>query len=209
MAGRRTGAAVRLVIATRNAGKIREMREALADVPGLELLTYDEVGGWPEVEETGGTLEENAALKARSLAARFGMPALADDSGLLVDALGGGPGVRSSRYAGPEGDSERNMDRLLAELRGVPEERRTARFACVMALALPGGATRVTRGECEGRILTGRRGSGGFGYDPVFQPLGYDRSMAELSLEEKNAISHRGKAMRAMREVILGDSPHS
>lgn len=195
---------MRIVIATGNAGKIREVREALAGVRGLELLTHEELGAWPEVRETGETFEENALIKARALSDRFGMAALADDSGLLVDALGGEPGVRSSRYAGPEGDSERNMDRLMAGLDGVPEERRTARFACVMALALPDGDARVTRGECEGRILTTRRGAGGFGYDPVFLPTGHDRSMAELSLEEKNAISHRGKALRAMAELING-----
>ncbi len=193
-----------MVLATRNTGKIREIRQTLADVPGLELLTCEDLGGWPEVEETGETLEENAVAKARALSRRFGTAALADDSGLEVDALGGEPGVRSSRYAGPEGDSERNMDRLLAELEGVPEARRTARFVCVMALALPGGETRMTRGTCEGRILAGRRGKGGFGYDPIFLPAGFDRSMAELSLREKNAISHRGKALRAMKELLAG-----
>jgi len=184
------------------------LAKALADVPGLELLTFDDLGQWPEVEETGETLKENATMKARALCERFGVAALADDSGLMVDAIGGEPGVHSSRYAGPEGDPERNMDRLLAELDGVPEERRTARFVCVMALAPPGGETRLTRGTCEGLILAGRRGKGGFGYDPVFLPAGFERSMAQLSLQEKNAISHRGKALRAMKKVIIrGQTP--
>jgi len=190
-----------LILATSNDGKIREMARLL-DLPGLEIRTFGDFDRWPDIEETGETLEENALLKAESLRDSLGMPALADDSGLLVDHLGGRPGVTSSRYAGPEGDSDKNMERLLAELKGVPETGRTARFACVMALALPGGVTRLTRGECEGTILTERHGAGGFGYDPVFRPVGFDRSMAELSIEEKNAISHRGKALRAMKEVI-------
>lgn len=190
-----------IIIATRNNGKIREIRDVL-DPLGLRLRTFEEFEDFGEPEETGSTLEENALIKAEELRDRFGLPALADDSGLLVDALDGRPGVHSSRYAGPEGDPERNMDRLLSELEGVPEPERTARFFCVMALALPGGEARLTRGECEGLILTGRRGLGGFGYDPVFMPAGFERSMAELTLEEKNAISHRGKALRAMSEII-------
>jgi XTP/dITP diphosphohydrolase len=190
-----------LILATRNAGKIREIAEILF-IPGLRLHTFSEFEDWPELVETGDTLEDNAVLKADALTRRFGMPALADDSGLLVDRLGGRPGVHSSRYAGPEGDAEKNMGRLLSELDGVPETERTARFACVIALALPGADVRLTRGECEGTILIGRRGTGGFGYDPVFRPEGFERSMAELSLEEKNAISHRGKALRAMRGVL-------
>jgi XTP/dITP diphosphohydrolase len=190
-----------IVIATRNRGKIREIREAL-DVGGVTLRTFEEFEDWPETEETGATLEDNALIKAFALRDGFGLASLADDSGLLVDRLGGHPGVHSSRYAGPEGDAERNMDRLLAELEGVPGSGRSARFACVLALALPGGDVHVTRGECEGNILTERRGAGGFGYDPVFMPAGFDRSMAELSVEDKNAISHRGKALRAMKDVI-------
>lgn len=177
------------------------MRQAL-DLPGLDIRTLEDFGEWPEVEETGGTLEENALLKAKALCRHLGLPALADDSGLLVDALGGRPGVHSSRYAGPEGDAERNMDRLLDELSGVPTSMRTARFVCVLALVRPDGEELFTRGECEGRILEERRGTGGFGYDPVFLPDGFDRSMAEFTLGEKNAISHRGKALAAMRELL-------
>ncbi|MBU1672633.1 MAG: XTP/dITP diphosphatase [Actinobacteria bacterium] len=190
-----------LVLATRNKGKIREIRDAL-HVPGLLIRTYEDFGEWPEVEETGETLEENALLKANMLCGGLGMPALADDSGLMVDALDGRPGARSSRYAGPEGDPERNMDRLLEELEGVPPELRTARFVCVLALVTPEGESFLTRGECEGRILERRRGGGGFGYDPVFLPEGFERSMAELDVEEKNSISHRGRAMAAMRELM-------
>jgi non-canonical purine NTP pyrophosphatase (RdgB/HAM1 family) len=190
-----------LIIATRNKGKIREIDEALS-MPGLRLLTFEEFDDFPEPEETGSTLEENALIKARAVSERFGKPALADDSGLLVDRLGGRPGVCSSRYAGPEGDPERNMDRLLSELEGVPAAERTARFSCIIALVIPGGEERLTHGECKGRILEERRGAGGFGYDPVFLPDGFDRSMAELTLEEKNAISHRGKALRTMRQEL-------
>ena len=192
-----------LIIATENPGKISEIREVLA-MPGLILHAFDELQDWPETEETGRTLEENAVKKARAALGHFGLPSLADDSGLLVDHLDGRPGVYSSRYAGPEGDPERNMDLLLSELEGVAEERRSARFVCVMALALPGMELRITTGSCEGAILTCRRGEGGFGYDPVFLPEGSERSMAELSLEEKNAISHRGRALRAMREILEG-----
>lgn len=190
-----------VIIATRNPGKIREIREAM-EVPGVRLMAFDELDAFPEPEETGSTLEENALIKARALRDRFGMPALADDSGLMVDRLDGRPGVRSSRYAGPDGDSELNMELLLSELQGVPDSERSARFRCVMALCLPNGEEHVVRGECEGTILNGRRGTGGFGYDPVFLPRGFDRSMAELTVREKNSISHRGKAVREMKRVI-------
>lgn len=192
-----------LVVATKNPGKIREISDVLA-VPGLVFHTFEEFSDWPEIEETGETLEENAVLKAEGLRDRYGFTALADDSGLLVDFLGGRPGVHSSRYAGPEGDSERNIDRLLAEMAGVPAGRRGARFACVIALAPAAGGLRFSKGECEGVILDARRGTGGFGYDPVFMPAGFDRSMAELSLEEKNAISHRGRALREIRSILMG-----
>jgi len=189
-----------LVIASKNAGKIREIKEVL-DLPGLTLLTFEDLGGWPDPEETGQTLEQNAAIKAAELRDRFSRAALADDSGLEVDYLQGRPGIHSSRYAGPEGDSERNIDKLLGELDGVKPADRTARFRCVVALSMEGD-TRLSRGACEGTILEARRGTGGFGYDPVFQPLGFTRTMAELSLQQKNEISHRGKALRAMRAIL-------
>lgn len=190
-----------LTIATKNPGKIREIRDLL-DIRGLVLHTFEDYPDWPDLLETGRTLDENAVLKAEALRDRFKRPALADDSGLLVAYLDGRPGVRSSRYAGPEEDTERNVDLLLRELEGVPWGRRGARFSCVMALALPGGEVYMTRGYREGIILLEGKGSGGFGYDPVFLPAGFDRSMAELSLDEKNAISHRGEALRQMRAVL-------
>lgn len=193
---------MQIVIASRNQGKIREIRGAL-DLPGVELLTCEDLGDWPEPEETGSTFEENALIKASALMERFGLAALADDSGLSVDHLDGRPGVHSSRYAGPEGDAERNMTRLLSELEGVPDAQRGARFVCVVALVYPTGESLLARGTCEGRILSERRGSGGFGYDPVFLPSGSDRSMAELTLDEKNLISHRGKALAAMRDQLI------
>jgi XTP/dITP diphosphohydrolase len=190
-----------IVIATKNTGKIREIMEAF-DLDGLRLLTFEDFADWPDAEETGDTLEENALIKARALREATGLPSLADDSGLLVDALDGRPGVHSSRYAGPEGDAEHNMDRLLDELRGVPGGKRTARFACVIALVLSDGNVYLAHGECPGVILEARKGTGGFGYDPIFLPQGYNRSMAELSLEKKNSISHRGKALHSMKQIL-------
>ncbi len=190
-----------LVVATLNEGKLREIREALA-IPGIDLVSPGDLGHLELPEETGDTFEQNALIKARSLSTEFDMPSIADDSGLVVDALDGRPGVHSSRYAGPEGDADRNIELLLREMKGVPRERRSARFVCIVALTSPTREPFFARGECEGRILEERRGAGGFGYDPVFQPEGYEKSMAELSLEEKNAISHRGRALRAIRPFV-------
>ena len=190
-----------LIIATGNPGKAGEIREILK-MPGLIMLGPEDFVGWPEVEETGKTFEENARLKAEALRSFTGMNSLAEDSGLMVDCLGGRPGVFSSRYAGPEGDASRNIERLLSELKGVPAEKRTARFHCAVALSLADGRLYLAEGDCQGTILTERRGSGGFGYDPVFAPRGLNRSMAELSPEEKNEVSHRGEALRAIREII-------
>jgi XTP/dITP diphosphohydrolase len=192
---------MQIIIATMNQGKVREIR-AVLDIPGIELLTTEDLGAWPEPEETGATLEENATIKACALSEMFGRAALADDSGLFVDSLGGRPGVHSSRYAGPEGDAERNMDKLLGELEGIELEGRAASFQCVAALSVPGGEVVLARGRCNGSILAERGGTGGFGYDPIFLPDGFDRSMAQLTLEEKNAISHRGRALRNMREQL-------
>lgn len=186
-----------MVIATSNPGKAREMRTAL-ERAGLEILTREHFNSWPQVEETGQTLEENARIKAFAFLEAFGVTALADDSGLMVDPLGGRPGVHSSRYAGPGGDAAANTRLLLKELEGVPPGERTARFVCVLALALPGGAVFLSTGECRGEILTAPRGRGGFGYDPVFRPEGYSISMAQMSTEEKNSISHRGRALEEM-----------
>jgi XTP/dITP diphosphohydrolase len=190
-----------VVIASTNPGKIAEVREIMAGLP-LVLLTGDDVGGWPEVEETGDTYLANALLKAHAVAARTGMAALADDSGIEVDALDGAPGVRSARFSGDRATEADNNAKLIASLAGVPAERRTARYRCVAVLVTPDGEEIAGVGSCEGRIGTEARGAGGFGYDPWFVPEGEARTMAELSPEEKHAISHRGKALRGLAEQL-------
>jgi len=197
---------IRLAVATRNRGKIREIEEALRGLP-LRLVTWKEFPGWPVPEEKGQTFEENALEKAESLARFSGIPSLADDSGLEVEALGGAPGVSSAHYAGRHGDDAANIARLLGEMEGVSREDREARFVCVLALAGPRGEKLLVREACEGRIAEEPRGEGGFGYDPVFVPRGYSRTMAELSLEEKNAVSHRGKALRRLRQLLERGEP--
>jgi len=195
---------MRIVIATRNPKKAAEMRSLLAR-PGLILETAAEYPNGPEVVEDGATFEANAIHKAVAWARATGHWALADDSGLEVDVLCGEPGVRSARYAGDDADDAANIRKLLLELEG--ETDRQARFRCVLALASPDGQVRTVEGTCEGRIATEPRGSGGFGYDPVFVPYGYDRTFAELPPEEKNKISHRARALQAAREQwadILG-----
>jgi XTP/dITP diphosphohydrolase len=161
----------------------------------------------PEVAETGATFEENALLKARAVAAATGVPAVADDSGLCVDALNGMPGIFSARWAGKHGDDEANLDLVLGQLQDVPDERRGAKFACAAALALPDGAAETVLGTVTGVLLRERRGSNGFGYDPIFLPHGFDRTTAEMSAAEKDAISHRGQALRgllpALRRLVV------
>lgn len=196
----------RLVLATGNRGKIREIRDLLSGL-SVEVLTRDGFDAWPELEETGDTFEENAAVKAVTLSGWAGIPALADDSGLEVKALGGAPGVMSARYAGMQGDDDANIARLLEEMEGVPADERGARFVCVLVLASTDGRTLEVRETCEGAVTTAPRGELGFGYDPVFLPAGMDRTMAELSLAEKNAISHRGKALRRLREILEAGEP--
>ena len=196
----------RLVLATRNDGKIREITGLLSSLP-VEILTYEDFDAWPELEETGETFEENAAAKASTLSEWSGLPALADDSGLEVDALGGRPGVRSARYAGTQGDAPANIALLLKEMKGVPMQERRARFVCVIALTGPSEPAMEVRDTCEGTISEAARGEGGFGYDPVFMPSGEDRTMAELSMEDKNAISHRGKALRRLRAMLEAGEP--
>ena len=194
----------RLLLASANRGKLRELRTILDGLP-VELVGLDEAGRGapPEVEETGDTFLANALLKARAYAAWSGLAAVADDSGLEVDALGGAPGVRSARYAGPGATDQANLDKLLAELSGVPPERRTARFRCVAALHDPAtGREKHAEAAWEGRVLDAPRGSGGFGYDPVFLPAGWDRTSAEVDQPTKDAASHRGKAFRALRPAI-------
>jgi XTP/dITP diphosphohydrolase len=192
----------RVVIASTNAGKVIEIRQILSGL-GLELLAAGEVGGWPEIHETGTTYRDNALLKGRSVAGLTGIAALADDSGIEVDALGGEPGVYSARFAGPQATDEANNALLIARLRGVPQERRTARYRCVAVVVTPEGREYVGEGTCEGRIAFEPRGSGGFGYDPWFIPEGETRTMADLAPEEKDAISHRGKALRQLAEQLI------
>lgn len=181
----------RLVVATRNPDKVREVRAILAAVaPDVEVTG----GEWAEVAETGTTLEENALLKARAAAAATGMPAVADDTGLEVAALGGAPGVHTARYAGPEGDYAANRRALLSALRGVADRR--ARFRTVVALVVPGQGEVLADGVLEGRITTAERGGRGFGYDPIFEVDG--RTLAEIGEGEKNRISHRALALRTL-----------
>ncbi|MBI4260206.1 MAG: RdgB/HAM1 family non-canonical purine NTP pyrophosphatase [Actinobacteria bacterium] len=194
----------RLALATRNPGKVREILEICADWPVAWHTALDPgaEGSWPEVEETGSSYLENALIKARAVARFLGEPALADDSGIEVDALGGAPGMRSARYAG-EGASDRdNLDALVRAVAGIPRSGRTARYRCLAVAVLPDGTEVWAEGVCEGTLIGGPRGSGGFGYDPVFVPEGWDRTMAELSPEEKNRISHRGRAFRALRRAL-------
>ena len=192
---------MRLIFATHNPDKVAELRHALADLP-IELLSAADYPQLSAVEETGTTLAENALLKARSVHAATGEAALADDTGLEVDALGGAPGVHSARYAGPDADYEHNLAKLLREMEGVPRERRTARFRTVIAIILPDGPEHLATGVCEGRILSVRRGSGGFGYDPVFLVPAAERTFSEMTLAEKGRISHRGRAVRAARRFL-------
>ena len=197
------GARPRLLLATANRGKLRELRAILAGVPA-ELVGLDEVGLGepPEVAETGATFMENALLKARAYAEWAGLAAVADDSGLEVDALGGAPGVRSARYAGPGAGDQDNLDKLLRELVGVPPERRTARFRSAAVLLDPALGTWEAEAAWEGRIIEAPRGGGGFGYDPVFLPLGWEKTSAEVDQATKDAASHRGRAFRALRPAI-------
>jgi len=197
-----------LVIATKNEGKIREIIDIL-DLKDAKVYTYKDFPEWPEVEETGSTFYDNALIKARALVDALGKPAVADDSGLEVDALEGEPGVYSARYAGEEGNSQKNIEKLLRELKGVPEEKRTARFHAVAVLMTPDGWVTSTEGTLEGRIGFELRGEMGFGYDPVFIPAGEERTVAEMPLDEKNEISHRGKAFKKLKEKIPEIKEHA
>jgi XTP/dITP diphosphohydrolase len=191
----------RIAIASRNPHKLREIQRICADWP-VEWLTADGDDRWPDVEETGETYLDNARLKARAVAASLGQPALADDSGIEVDALGGRPGPRSARFAGEDATDQANLEQLIRAVRGVPAAGRTARYRCVAVLVLPGGGERDAEGTCEGTLVSKRRGTGGFGYDPIFVPVGWDRTMAQLTDEEKDRISHRGRALRALRALL-------
>ena len=193
-------------VASSNHGKLAEIRSAL-DFGDWRFIAASELESeWPSPEETGETFEENARIKAVAAHERFELAALADDSGLEVDALDGEPGVYSSRYAGLCADDAENNRRLLLALQDIPEVKRSARFRCTMVFIAPDGVETVATGTCEGRILLAPRGENGFGYDPVFEPAATPgRTMAELSLAEKNAISHRGAALRDLRAKLTGE----
>ena len=203
-------AASTVVLASRNAAKLRELARILAaaDHGGtrIRLAGLDEFPGTPDITETGATFEENALLKARAIAGHVGLPAVADDSGLCVDALSGMPGVLSARWAGGHGADWANLELVLAQVADVPDSRLGARFVCAAALAVPGPGARewVVTGQVEGRLVRAPRGSGGFGYDPIFLPDGFDQTTAEMTAEAKDAISHRGRAFRALTPFITG-----
>jgi XTP/dITP diphosphohydrolase len=190
-----------LLLATTSQGKLKEMREILDGVP-LVLVSPGDLDLDLAVEETGATFRENAVLKAEAFARAAGLPALADDSGLEIDALGGAPGVYSARYAGADATDADRVALVLSQLSGVPEAARTARFRCVMALATPAGLVDTVEGQCEGVIAFAPRGHNGFGYDPVFLLPQRGVTMAQLSQAEKHAISHRGQAGRAARSLL-------
>ena len=205
-------AADTVVLATRNAAKLRELARILGAEDGasqdggeqIRLAGLDEFPGTPDVPETGATFEENALLKARAIADYTGLPAVSDDSGLCVDALNGMPGVLSARWAGGHGDDRANLELVLAQVGDVPDPRLGARFTCAAALVMPGPGARewVVTGQVEGRLIRAPRGTGGFGYDPIFLPDGFEQTTAEMTAEAKDAISHRGRAFRALVPFI-------
>ena len=196
----------RLVLATLNPHKVTELSRILdgdgGPGAGVSLTSLAEFPCAPDVAETGATFADNALLKARAIAAFTGLPAVADDSGICADALNGMPGVLSARWSGRHGDDQANLDLLLAQLADIPDERRGAEFRCAAALVQPGGAEQVTEGVLRGRLIRARRGAGGFGYDPIFIPDGGTLTTAELSPADKDAISHRGRAFRALAPAI-------
>lgn len=190
-----------VVIATRNPGKFREIKAILSSLP-LKFLSLEDFPDIPEVVEDGATFAENAGKKARTIADFTGRPAIADDSGLAVDALQGRPGVFSSRYAGEKATDRKRCQKLLEEMASIPEGKRQARFMCTMAVALPGGRMQVVEGECRGWITSAPRGKRGFGYDPIFFVPEFGKTMAELAPEEKNRISHRGRALEKLKILL-------
>jgi XTP/dITP diphosphohydrolase len=192
----------RVVLATRNAGKVAELQRILAPY-GVELVGLDDVAAYEPGPETEATFAGNALAKAREAVRHTGLPAVADDSGVAVDALNGMPGVLSARWAGRQGDDRANLDLLLGQLADVPDERLGARFVCAAAAVLPDGQEVVVEGLLEGRLVRAPRGTNGFGYDPVFVPAGQQRTTAELTAQEKDEISHRGQAFRALAPRLV------
>ncbi|MFZ5865341.1 MAG: XTP/dITP diphosphatase [Thermodesulfobacteriota bacterium] len=196
----------RILIATRNKGKVREIRDLVAKLP-VKFLSLDDVAKAPDVVEDAATFEGNALKKARILADATGIPALADDSGLCVDALGGRPGVHSARYAGEGASDADRIAKLLNEMRDVPEQQRSAQFVCAVALAWPDGQSTMFMGTCEGQITREPRGLGGFGFDPVFYFPEAGCTFAEMDRQAKNQVSHRGKALRQLAEYLTTLAP--
>ena len=195
----------KLVIATRNAGKITELRRILDSLSdgAIELVGVDQFPELVDVQETGSTFKENSLLKAKYTAAMTGLPSIADDSGICIDALGGAPGIFSARWAGIHGNDKANVEKVLDELKDVPDYKRGAHFICVAALAMPDGREMVEEGLFHGHILRAPIGDQGFGYDPIFSPLGMSISLAQMSAEEKDAVSHRGKSLRALAPHVM------
>jgi XTP/dITP diphosphohydrolase len=191
----------KLLLATKNLAKVREYSRLLEGI-SYEIVTLADKGIYQTVDETGKTLEENAGLKAKSYALQSSLLTLADDSGLEVDALGGEPGPLSARFAGEVASDNDRIDYLLAKLKGIPWEERTARFRCLIAIASPHGEVELCHGECRGIIAFEPKGENGFGYDPVFYLPELEKTMAELTLDEKNEVSHRGQAARKARRVL-------
>ncbi len=191
-----------IVVATRNQKKIEEIGRIL-DASDVTLLGLEDFPACPEVQETGSTFEENAVLKAKAVSGHTGRPALADDSGLEVYALGGAPGIYSARFAGEGAADSGNAEKLLREMQSVPDAQRGARFVCVMALAYPDGHISIFTGTVEGSIGIAPKGKAGFGYDPVFYPRGHERTFAEMSPSEKDSLSHRARALERLKEYLI------
>ncbi|SDG23105.1 XTP/dITP diphosphohydrolase [Lentzea fradiae] len=191
---------MKLLLASRNAKKLKELRRIVVaeELTGIEVLSLADVPEFPEAPETAPDFEGNALAKARDAAAATGLVSVADDSGLAVDELNGMPGVLSARWSGRHGDDDANLDLLLGQLGDVPDERRGAAFVSVVALVVPGGDEVVVRGEWRGKLLRARRGTNGFGYDPIFLPDGYEITSAEMTAEQKDAESHRGRALKQL-----------
>jgi XTP/dITP diphosphohydrolase len=195
----------KLVLATRNQGKITEFRRILDELaPGqIDLIGVDQFPDLVDVAETGATFEENSLLKSRYTCLATGLPAIADDSGLCVDFLNGDPGIFSARWAGNHGDDQANLEKVLTQLKDVPDKDRTAHFKCVASLVMPDGREQVAEGRFEGHILHAPVGDNGFGYDPIFQPLGLSISSAQMSAQEKDLVSHRGKSLRSIAPHVI------
>ncbi|MED1808496.1 XTP/dITP diphosphatase [Bacillus subtilis] len=189
------------IIATHNPGKVKEFKEIL-EPSGYDVKSLAEIGFTEEIEETGHTFEENAILKAEAVAKAVNKMVIADDSGLSIDNLGGRPGVYSARYAGEQKDDQANIEKVLSELKGIEKEQRTARFRCALAVSIPGEETKTVEGHVEGYIAEEPRGEYGFGYDPIFIVKDKDKTMAELTSDEKNKISHRADALKKLSKLL-------